>query len=120
MLFFDPDVGLDLGISGRTRSFRQRYLMINELRPFHSNLKDGDFIGCFQHLGNTLYKPEDRVTDLKKEFGDWVLMVGYTRIQGGLFFIFKTESDYHRIRKRIEEYLDRYKYLKHSNRIILI
>lgn len=120
LVFFDPDVGLDVGITRRTRSFRKRYLLNKELLSFFSELGDGDYIGSFQHLGNTLYKPEKRVNDLKEIFGDWVLMVGYTRIQAGLVFIFSNEQDYIDKRNRIKQYLSNYEHLEHSNKLILV
>ncbi|MEQ9288801.1 MAG: hypothetical protein RIG77_17905 [Cyclobacteriaceae bacterium] len=120
LVFFDPDVGLDIGISRRARSFRKRYLLEEELLSFFTELKDGDYIGSFQHLGNTLYKPEKRADDLKEVFGDWILLAGYSRIQVGLTFIFSNEHDYNDKRDQIKQYLSNYEHLEHSNKLLLI
>ena len=56
----------------RVRSNKKLYLNINELDTIQNNLKRGDFLCYFQHLGNHNYKLDDRISDLKQQFGDYV------------------------------------------------
>ena len=83
------------------------------------HLKRNDFIGYFQHLGNSNYSIDQRVRDLQESFGEWVLFIGYSRIQASLVFIFNDEATYMDKRKLIEQYYEQYDHLKHRSKFII-
>jgi len=119
MVFVDPDVGCDVGITRRFRSNKQRYVKKSEVSKIFQCLRPGDFVGYFQHLGNSNYSIEARVKDLRESFGDWVLFIGYARIQASLVLIFNDEATYMDKRKLIEEYYQQYDHLKHKDKFII-
>lgn len=119
LVFVDPDVGSDVGITRRFRSNRSMYVRKQELIKIKSALRPGDFIGFFQHLGNSNYTIERRLVDLQTCFGPWVLFTGYGRIQAGMVFIFNDEGTYTDKRKLILEYFRQYDDLKHRDKFII-
>jgi hypothetical protein len=119
LVYIDPDVGSDIGITRRYRSNRKLYVRKLELLTIKNCLKVGDFMGYFQHLGNSNYTLDQRTDDLCKCFGDWVLFVGYARIQAGLVFIFNDEATYYDKRRLIENYFRQYDHLKHRDKFII-
>lgn len=119
LVFVDPDVGSDVGITRRFRSNRSMYVRRQELIKIKSALRPGDFIGFFQHLGNSNYTIEHRLVDLKACFGSWVLFTGYARIQAGMVFVFNDEASYIDKRKLILEYFKQYDDLKHRDKFIV-
>ena len=119
LVYVDPDVGCDIGITRRYRSNRKLYVRKLEILRIKNCLKVGDFMGYFQHLGNSNYSIENRMRDLCESFGDWVLFVGYARIQAGLVFIFNDEETYIEKRRLIENYFRQYDHLKHRDKFIL-
>jgi hypothetical protein len=119
LVFVDPDVGSDVGITRRFRSNKNMYVRKQELIKVKGSLKSGDFIGFFQHLGNSNYTIERRLKDLQTCFGDWVLFTGYARIQAGIVFIFNDEATYIDKRKLILEYFRQYDDLKHRDKFII-
>jgi len=119
LVYIDPDVGCDIGITRRYRSNRKLYVRKLELLRIKNCLKVGDFMAYFQHLGNSNYTIERRTHDLYECFGDWVLFVGYARIQAGLVFIFNDEATYREKRRMIENYFRQYDHLKHKDKIII-
>ena len=119
MIFVDPDIGCDVGITRRFRSYKQCYVKKSEIINIIHHLRQGDFIGYFQHLGNSNYSIDKRVTDLRETFGEWVLFIGYSRIQASLVFIFNDEATYMDKRKLIEQYYNQYDHLKHKDKFII-
>lgn len=119
LVFVDPDVGSDVGITRRFRSNRSMYVRRQELVKIKNTLRPGDFIGFFQHLGNSNYTVERRLVDLQTCFGPWVLFTGYARIQAGMVFIFNEEATYMDKRKLILEYFRQYDDLKHRDKFII-
>jgi hypothetical protein len=119
LIFVDPDVGCDVGITRRFRSNKQRYVKKHELLKLKENLRRGDFIAYFQHLGNPNYSMDDRCRDLHQSFGEWVLFTGYSRIQAGLVFVFNDEATYMDKRKVIEDYFRQHDHLKHRDKFII-
>jgi hypothetical protein len=119
LIFLDPDIGCDVGITRRFRSYKQCYVKKNEIMKLLHSLRHGDFIGYFQHLGNSNYSIDKRVTDLRETFGEWILFIGYSRIQASLVFIFTDEATYMDKRKLIEQYYNQYDHLKHKNKFII-
>lgn len=112
-------MGSDVGITRRFRSNKKMYVRKQELYKIKDCMRPDDFIGYFQHLGNSNYTIEQRVEDLKNCFGDWVLFTGYSRIQAGMVFIFNDEATYMDKRKLIEEYFRQYDHLKHRDKFII-
>lgn len=119
LVYIDPDVGSDVGITRRYRSNKNMYVRKQELLKIKGCLRTNDFIGYFQHLGNSNYTINQRLEDLRNSFGEWVLFVGYSRIQAGLVFIFNDKSIYMDKRRLIEEYFRRYDHLKHRDKFII-
>lgn len=119
LVYVDPDVGCDIGITRRYRSNRKLYVRKLELLRIKNCLKVGDFMGYFQHLGNSLYSIEKRTHDLCECFGDWVLLVGYARIQAGFVFIFNDEETYIEKRRLIENYFRQYDHIKYRDKFII-
>jgi|GEM_PF-5124351 len=119
MIFVDPDIGCDVGITRRFRSYKHCYVKKSELINIIHQLRPGDFIGYFQHLGNSNYTIEKRMEDLRESFGEWVLFIGYSRIQASLVFIFNDEATYMDKRKLIEQYYQQYDHLKHRDKFII-
>jgi hypothetical protein len=119
LIFLDPDIGCDVGITRRFRSYKQCYVKKNEIIKLLHALRHGDFIGYFQHLGNSNYSIDKRVTDLRETFGEWVLFIGYSRIQASLVFIFNDEATYMDKRRLIEQYYNQYDHLKHKDKFII-
>lgn len=119
LVYVDPDVGSDVGITRRFRSKKNMYVRKQELIKIKHSLRPKDWMGYFQHLGNSNYSIDQRVRDLEASFGNLLLFVGYSRIQAGLVFIFNDESIYHDKRKLIEEYFKRYDHLKHRDKFII-
>jgi hypothetical protein len=119
LVFIDPDIGCDVGITRRFRSYRQSYLKKTEIINIMHHLKRNDFIGYFQHLGNSNYSIDQRVKDLRESFGEWVLFIGYSRIQASLVFIFNDEATYMDKRKLIEQYYEQHNHLKHRDKFII-
>ena len=55
IIFFDQDVGSDIGITQRFRSYKDRYVRRLELPKMRDNLRDGDFICYINPLGRNLF-----------------------------------------------------------------
>lgn len=119
LVYVDPDVGSDIGVKRRYKSKRKMYVRKLELLKIKNCLKVGDFMAYFQHLGNSIYTIEKRLEDLNECFGEWVLFVGYSRIQAGMVFVFNDEATYMDKRKLIEHYFRQYDYLKHKDKFII-
>jgi hypothetical protein len=119
LVYIDPDVGSDVGIKRRFRSNKNMYVRKQELIKIKHSLRPGDFMGYFQHLGNSNYSIDQRIHDLETSFGDLFLFIGYSRIQAGLVFLFNDESIYHDKRKLIEDYFRQYDHLKHRDKFII-
>ena len=119
LLFIDPCVGIDLAVKRRVRSNKSLYLKVEELKTIISKTKHCDTVCYFQHLGNPTYKLNDRIFDLKKEFGEHLLVVGYERILCSMVFLFKTETEYLDKKRKLELYIKKYDKIKNYNKIIL-
>ena len=119
LVYIDPDVGSDIGVTRRYRSNKKSYVRRLELLKVKNCLKVGDFMSYFQHLGNSNYSFEKRIADLHDCFGDWVLFVGYTRIQAGFVFVFNDEATYMDKRRIIQAYFRQYGHLKHKDKFII-
>lgn len=119
LVYIDPDVGSDVGITRRYRSNRKLYVRKLELLRIKNCLKAGDFMAYFQHLGNANYTIDKRLQDLNECFGDWVLFIGYSRIQAGMVLVFNDEVTYMDKRKLIEHYFRQYDHLKHKDKFII-
>lgn len=120
ILFIDPDVGLDLGISRRVRSNRKMYLYTEEINQIRKEIIENDIICYFQHLGNPRYSLEKRYIDLIENFGNNILIFAYERISVALIFIIKNNVIMNKIKDDLKKYKSDYEYLEHSNRIKLI
>lgn len=119
LVYVDPDVGSDIGITRRYRSNRKLYVRKIELLRIKNCLKSGDFMAFFQHLGNSNYAIDNRLQDLNECFGEWVLFTGYSRIQAGMVLVFNDEVTYMDKRKLIEHYFRQYDHLKHKDKFII-
>lgn len=119
LIYIDPDVGSDIGITRRFRSNKSLYIRKHELISFQQNLRRGDILCYFQHLGDSNYTVQERVKDLTDTFGDLVLFAAYTRIQAAFVFIFTDEHTYKDKRKLIENYFKQYDHLKHREKLII-
>lgn len=119
LVYFDPDVGSDIGIIRRFRSNKELYIKGEELLRIRSQLRSSDCIGYFQHLGNTNYSVSQRIKDLKEYFGEWVIMVGYARIQASLVLILNDEQQYESKREIIKQYFKNYEDLRHKEKFII-
>ncbi len=95
------------------------YLKGIEVLSIKNQIKADNYVGYFQHLGNSNYKLEDRVIDLKDFYGKWVLLTGYSRIQASIVLIFNTEMEYEDKREMIKRYFKQYEHLEHAKKIIL-
>lgn len=120
LLFLDPDVGLDLGITRRVRSNKQMYLFKEEVHSLLNNRKKEKCLAFFQHLGNHRFKLDDRLERYKEEFGKYVLIIAYERILASIIFILQDEISYNKIRKLLEKYIENYKDIPHSNKLKLL
>jgi hypothetical protein len=119
LVYIDPDVGSDIGITRRFRSNRSLYIRKHELVSFQQHLRKGDILCYFQHLGDANYTIQERVKDLTETFGNQVLLAAYTRIQAAFVFIFADEHTYMDMRKLIENYFKQYDHLKHREKLII-
>lgn len=119
LVYMDPDVGSDVGVVRRFRSKKEMYIKGEDLLRVYNELKSGDYIGYFQHLGNSNYSISSRIKDLKEYFGKWVIICGYSRIQASITFLFKDEADYEDKRERIRLYFKQYEFLESKNKIII-
>lgn len=119
LIYVDPDVGCDVGVTRRFRSNKERYVRKHEILKLKDQLRQGDSLAYFQHLGNPNYSINDRFKDLTKVFGPWILFTGYGRIQAGIVFIFNDEETYMDKRKIIEDYFRQYDHLKHRDKFII-
>ena len=119
VVYIDPDVGVDLNLKRRFRSNKEMYIQSEELRSFKELLTPGDALVCFQHLGNSSYKLEDRLSDLKQAFGPCVFIAGYTRIQGSFIHIFCSEDDYGQYYERTKQRFDQYQDFKHFDKLFI-
>lgn len=119
LVYCDPDIGSDVGIIRRFRSRRDMYLKGNDILKIKDRTKDNDYIGYFQHLGNSNYAVQKRLMDLKSFFGKWVLIAGYSRIQASIVLVFNTEIEYEDKREKIKRYFKQYEFLEHANKFIV-
>lgn len=119
-VFVDPDIGSTIGISRRIRNNRSAYLKIEELQKLLTITDDNSYLGYFQHLGNTNYRLADRHEDLRKQFGDYVILSGYERTQAGIVFIFKNEYDYLDKRKKINEFILEHDHIEHKDKLFIL
>ncbi|HCW07520.1 MAG TPA: hypothetical protein DGG95_09180 [Cytophagales bacterium] len=118
-IYCDPDIGSDIGVVRRFRSKRDMYLRGEDVLKIKNQTTTNDYIGFFQHLGNTNYSPAKRISDLKKHFGKWILLVGYSRIQASLVLVFNNENEFEDKREKIKRYFKLYEYLEHSEKFVL-
>lgn len=119
IIFLDPDIGLNLTVKRRFRSMKDGYLKTEELKHCFFNSGKNDVVCFFQHLGNHRYSVTDRLKDLKVELGEYVLIVGYKKIQGSLIFAFKNKRQYVSYQNKLKEYLKRYENYKKKDNLIL-
>ena len=119
LVYLDPDVGCDIGITRRFRSNKSRYVKRHEVVSFQQNLRKGEILSYFQHLGDGRQPISERIKSLNAAFGDNVLFVAYTRIQAGFVFIFHDDYTYRDKRNLIEYYIRQYDYLKHKDKFII-
>lgn len=119
LIYLDPDVGLNLNLKRRFRSNKEMYLQEGDIKWFLPKMNEGDALCFFQHLGNSNYSIEQRLEDLKEAFGEWVFVMGYTRVQGSFVFICKNKSDYQWMYQRSHEYFELYKDLKHAEKLFI-
>ncbi len=119
LVYVDPDVGCDIGISRRFRSNKHMYICKHELRLLQENLRKGGALCYFQHLGDSNYSIPERVEDLTEAFGEHILFVAYSRIQAGFVFIFNDEATCIDKRKLIEQYYHQYAHLKHKDKFTI-
>lgn len=118
LIYCDPDIGSDVGIIRRFRSKRDMYLKGADVLKIKNQIKSSDYIGYFQHLGNTNYSIHRRLTDLKDFFGKWVLIAGYSRIQASIVLTFNTEIEYEDKREKIKRYFKQYESLEHASKFV--
>ncbi len=118
ILFIDPDIGTDIGISRRYRSMRHMYLRGVEIQKLQASLKPTDYLVYFQHLGNSNYSLERRLADIKSSLGEWVIMAGYQRIQAAIVLVLQSEGQLLDKREKIKQYFKQYEYLDHKEKII--
>jgi hypothetical protein len=119
MIYFDPDVGADIGVTRRFRSNKELYIKGEHLVKTKEQLRPNDFIGYFQHLGNTHYSIDKRISDIKDAFGEWSLIVGYARIQASIVLLLNEKKQYQDKLEKIREYFKKYEDLKHKEKIII-
>lgn len=119
LIFIDPDVGSDLMIKRRFRSKKDAYVKIEEVKSCIAMSGNNDVVCFFQHLGNNRYPLEDRIMDLKNEFGEFVLIVGYKKILGSLIFIFKNGKQYEHYKNMIKVYMKDYWNERSKKQIII-
>jgi hypothetical protein len=119
LVYVDPDVGCDIGISRRFRSNKHKYIKKHEVMSLQQSLRKGGSLCYFQHLGDSNYSMSDRMKDLTDAFGEFILFVAYTRIQAGFVFIFNDESTCLDKRVIIEQYYHQYAHLKHCDKFII-
>jgi hypothetical protein len=119
MIYFDPDVGSDIGVKRRFRSNKELYIKGEDLVKIKAQLRGTDFIGYFQHLGNTHYSVDKRVKDIKDFFGEWALMVGYARIQASIVLLLNNKKQYEDKREQIKQYFKNYEDLEHKEKIVI-
>lgn len=119
LVYVDPDVGSDIGITRSFRSNKHKYVKKHEIISLQQNLRKGGSLCYFQHLGDSNYSIQERLKDLKDAFGEHTLFVAYTRIQASFVFIFNDEATYTDKRKAIEQYYHQYGHLKHCDKFII-
>jgi len=119
LVYVDPDVGCDIGVTRHFRSNKHKYVKKHEIISLQQNLRKNGVLCYFQHLGNAHYTIDERVKDLTDTYGELTLFVAYTRIQAGLVFIFNDEATYRDKRKLIEQYCYQYSHLKHKDKFII-
>jgi len=119
IIYFDPDVGADIGVTRRFRSNKELYIKREHLLKIKEQLRPKDFIGYFQHLGNTHYSIDKRISDIKDAFGEWSLMVGYARIQASIVLLLNEKKQYQDKLEKIREYFKKYEGLEHKEKIII-
>lgn len=119
LIFIDPDVGSDIGIVRRVRSMRNAYLKSSEIKDSIRASRSNDIVCYFQHLGNNRYSLDDRISDLKDELGDLVLIAGFKKVLGSLVFIFRNKDQHDHVKKRLESYMEHYRNDKNKEQIIL-
>lgn len=119
-IFIDPDIGSTIGISRRIRNNRSAYLKYEEIQMLLNTLEVDSYLGYFQHLGNTNYNLCDRLDDIKRGFGKYVIFTGYTRTQIGLVLIFRNEQHYLDKREKINEFILEYDHIEHKDKLFIL
>lgn len=119
IIYFDPDVGADIGVTRRFRSNKELYIKGLDLARAKEKLRPTDYLGYFQHLGNTHYSIDKRISDIKDFFGEWSLIVGYARIQASIVLLLNSKKQYDDKHKKIREYFKNYDDLEHKEKIII-
>ena len=104
VVVIDPDVGSDVGITRRYRSFKDRYVRKFELLKMKSNLKNGDFICYYQSLADGNRSIHKRISSLRDWFGKWVILVSSKKIQASMVMLFNDKETFNEKRKLIEGY----------------
>lgn len=120
MIFLDPDVGIDIGVSRRVRSNKQMYVFKKEIDLLLNSISEDSFISFFQHLGNHRLTIEKRISLYKKEFGKYVLIIAYERILASIVFIFKNEEQYKNQKLKLMRYINNYKDSTHFEKLKLV
>lgn len=119
IIYFDPDVGADIGVTRRFRSNKDLYIKGLDLARVKEKLRPTDYLGYFQHLGNTHYSIAKRISDIKGIFGEWSLIVGYARIQASIVLLLNSKKQYDDKHKKIREYFKNYDDLEHREKIVI-
>lgn len=120
IIFIDPDVGIDIGISRRVRSNRNMYLKKEELDLSVSSISNKSFVVFFQHLGNFRVSLDDRKESLKKFYGENILIVAYKRILASLVFVFKDHYTYLKTKDYLYTYINNYKEIEHFDKLKIL
>ena len=119
LIYFDPDVGADIGVTRRFRSNKELYIKGEDLIRVKEKLKPTDFLGYFQHLGNTHYSIDKRIRDIKDVFGEYSLIVGYSRIQASIVLLMNDKKQFEDKREKVKSYFKNYGDLEHTEKIII-
>jgi len=120
VIFLDPDTGIMPSFHKLGAGKGSSFVSSTEIKTLLDMVSDESIIMIHQQLTNYQYSHEARVKDLQQDLQPNIILLADEVIQSGMYFITKNQTCHDLLLNYLLEHLTQYKFLKSSDRVILI